>query len=114
MKKGILLPAVAVLAACATPAPVSDHPKATARDLEQVTSIVATHQIRDAFYIATHKAIRSEGGVRIVSGDESLAERAEFMVLHDGRIHFEGTAAELLSSQDPYLQHFLHMTLPPW
>ena len=29
------------------------------RDLEQVTSIVVTHQIRDAFYVATHQAVRT-------------------------------------------------------
>jgi phospholipid/cholesterol/gamma-HCH transport system ATP-binding protein len=84
------------------------------RDLEEVTCIVATHQIRDAFYIATHQALHGDNGVRIVSAEASLAERAEFMVLHDGGIRFEGTAAELLASQDPYLRHFLRMTLPPW
>ena len=36
------------------------------------------------------------------------------MVLHDGRIYFEGTGEELLASQDPYLKEFLFMTLPPW
>jgi len=36
------------------------------------------------------------------------------MVLDDGRIHFEGSAAELLASRDGYLQEFLSMTLPPW
>jgi hypothetical protein len=41
-------------------------------------------------------------------------ERARFMVLHEGRIYFEGTGAELLGSQDAFLQEFLFMTLPPW
>jgi L-cysteine S-thiosulfotransferase len=40
MARKILLPAVALLAACATPAPVSEHPKATARDLDQVTAVL--------------------------------------------------------------------------
>jgi phospholipid/cholesterol/gamma-HCH transport system ATP-binding protein len=84
------------------------------RDLEQVTSIVVTHQIRDAFYVATHEAVRTHGGVQIVTADEAKAARAEFMVLHDGRIHFEGSAAELLASGDRYLQRFLYRTLPPW
>ena len=84
------------------------------RDLEQVTSLVATHQIRDAFYIATHQASREDGEIRISTAANTLADHAEFMVLHDGRIHFEGTAAELLASRDPYLHHFLHRTLPPW
>jgi phospholipid/cholesterol/gamma-HCH transport system ATP-binding protein len=84
------------------------------RDLERVTSIVVTHQIRDAFYIATHEATRTNGRVQIVSVEEATPAHAAFMVLHEGRIHFEGSAADLLASRDAYLQHFLYMTLPPW
>jgi hypothetical protein len=36
------------------------------------------------------------------------------MVLHDGRISFEGSGTELLASTDEYLKEFLFMTLPPW
>src|SRR6185503_19027219 len=72
------------------------------RDLEHVTSVVVTHQIRDAFYIATHQAVRREGQVRIVPGDARTAAHAEFMVLHGGRIQFRGTARELRDSQDAY------------
>jgi phospholipid/cholesterol/gamma-HCH transport system ATP-binding protein len=83
------------------------------RDLQQVTSIVATHQMRDAFYVATHSAVRTGDEVHIVEAD-SATTRAEFMVLHEGRIAFEGSASELLSSEDPYLKEFLYNTLPPW
>ena len=84
------------------------------RDLEQVTSIAVTHQIRDAFYVAGHEAVRGGDGVRIVPADEARTERATFMVLHDGRIQFHGSAAGLRASRDRYLQDFLFMTLPPW
>jgi len=84
------------------------------RDLEQVTSVVVTHQIRDAFYVATHQAVRRDGQVRIVRGDARTAAHGEFMVLQGGRIHFRGTARELQDSQDPYLKAFLYRTLPPW
>jgi phospholipid/cholesterol/gamma-HCH transport system ATP-binding protein len=84
------------------------------RDFEQVTSIVVTHQIRDAYYVATHEAVRVDGRVQIVSADEAKSTQAGFMVLHDGRIHFEGSASELLASKDAFLQEFLSMTLPPW
>jgi phospholipid/cholesterol/gamma-HCH transport system ATP-binding protein len=84
------------------------------RDLEDVTSIVVTHQIRDAFYIARHEARKSADRVELVESAEAAADRAEFMVLHDGRILFEGSGQELLTSKDPYLQEFLFMTLPPW
>jgi phospholipid/cholesterol/gamma-HCH transport system ATP-binding protein len=84
------------------------------RDLEQVTCIVATHQIRDAFYIATHEATRAGGDVHVSAADDAKATHAEFMVLHDGRFIFQGRAAELLASEDPYLKEFLFKTLPPW
>ena len=84
------------------------------RDLEQVTAIVVTHQIRDAHYIATHTAQRTATGVEIVDADDTKSAHAVFMVLHEGRIQFEGSAKELLASKDPYLERFLFMTLPPW
>ena len=84
------------------------------RDFEQVTSIVVTHQIRDAHYIATRTARRSPEGIRIEPATDEEAARAIFLVLHEGRIQFEGTAAELLADPSPHLQEFLYRTLPPW
>ena len=77
------------------------------RDLENVSSIVVTHQLRDAFRIATHEAVRQNGQISIVAADADKAEEAEFIMLRDGRIHFEGHAAELRQSRDPYLRSFL-------
>ncbi|HEX2456589.1 MAG TPA: hypothetical protein VHI99_23020 [Vicinamibacterales bacterium] len=73
-----------------------------------------THQIRDAFYIATHGAVRQDGRIQIVSLDDVRAAHAEFMVLQEGRIQFHGNAQELLASQEPFLQEFPYRTLPPW
>jgi len=84
------------------------------RDLEDVTSIVVSQQIRDAFYIATHKTVTSNGSVSIVEAGEDEPPYADFMVLHEGRIIFQGSASELLASKDPYLERFLYRTLPPW
>ena len=84
------------------------------RDLEHVTSIVVTHQIRDAFYIAEHEAVKKNGEVEIVDAATAQDQQADFMVLHEGRIHFRGSGAELLASEDPYLKEFLYRTLPPW
>ncbi len=84
------------------------------RDLEGVTSIVVTHQIRDAFYVATHRAVVKDGGLQITAATGDEATHARFMVLHEGRIYFEGSGTELLASQDVYLREFLFMTLPPW
>jgi phospholipid/cholesterol/gamma-HCH transport system ATP-binding protein len=77
------------------------------RDIEGVSSIVVTHQLRDAFYIATHTAVREGNDVGIVLADEEKSEEAEFIMLRDGGICFEGPAGELRRSTDPYLQTFL-------
>ena len=78
------------------------------RDLENVTSVIVTHQLRDAFYIATHEADRPEGReLRMVEANRAKQEQADFVMLRDGRIAFEGSADELRSSPDPYLKAFL-------
>jgi phospholipid/cholesterol/gamma-HCH transport system ATP-binding protein len=84
------------------------------RDLEHVTSIVVTHQIRDAFHVATHRAVREGDGHRILPLAEGSTTQANFMVLHEGQIRFEGTATELQQARDEYLKEFMFMTLPPW
>jgi len=84
------------------------------RDLEHVTGIVVTHQIRDAFYIATHRAAGNSGSFEILDVPDTDAPAADFIVLYEGRIRFEGTGAELLASTDAYLKELLFMTLPPW
>jgi phospholipid/cholesterol/gamma-HCH transport system ATP-binding protein len=93
-----------------------DHEIVKLRDLEDVTAFVVTHQIRDAFYIAEHKAEMRDGKIEVVKADSSQITGVKFMVLHDGAIMFEGTAGELLTARDadPYLKEYLYKTLPPW
>jgi phospholipid/cholesterol/gamma-HCH transport system ATP-binding protein len=91
-----------------------DHEIIKLRDLQHVTCLVVTHQMRDAFYIATHAAVQRDGQVSIVTADGAKAEETEFIVLHDGGILFQGGARQLLASQDRYVRDFLFKTLPPW
>jgi phospholipid/cholesterol/gamma-HCH transport system ATP-binding protein len=83
------------------------------RDLEGVTSILVTHQLQDAFYIATHQAVRRDGEIAIVRADRHTVEQATFLMLRDGRVYFEGSAGDLRASADPYLQTYLSAWVPP-
>jgi phospholipid/cholesterol/gamma-HCH transport system ATP-binding protein len=83
------------------------------RDVEHVTSVLVTHQLQDVFYIATHEARRQDGRLVIVPADQRKRDEAEFIVLKDGRIYFEGSAAELLASSDSYLATFMSGWVPP-
>jgi phospholipid/cholesterol/gamma-HCH transport system ATP-binding protein len=77
------------------------------RDLEGVSSFLVTHQLRDAFYVATHAAERHERGHAIVPASEEKCEEAEFLMLREARVIFEGHASELRAMRDPYIQSFL-------
>ncbi len=83
------------------------------RDLERVTSILVTHQLQDAFYIATHEATRQDGHFRIVPADRETSEDTEFLMLKDGQVYFEGTAEELRRSEDAFLRAYLSEWVPP-
>jgi phospholipid/cholesterol/gamma-HCH transport system ATP-binding protein len=77
------------------------------RDLEEVTSILVTHQLRDAFFVATQEAVKQDDKVEFVDAGPAKMQEAEFMMLKDGLIIFEGTADELRASTDAYIQAFL-------
>ena len=78
------------------------------RDLEEVSSIVVTHQLRDAFYVATKTAERTKDGkIRIGLAEREKERETEFLMLRDGLIVFEGDAEALRNSKDEYLRTFL-------
>jgi phospholipid/cholesterol/gamma-HCH transport system ATP-binding protein len=78
------------------------------RDLEGVSSIVVTHQLRDAFYVAENMAVRAGGGaVEVRRATPEKEKQCEFIMLREGLIVFEGDAAALRASTDPYIREFL-------
>jgi len=77
------------------------------RDLEGVTSIIVTHQLRDAFFVATHKAVANGSAPRITPADAQKADEAEFLMIKEGVVAFEGNASELRAAMDPYIKSFL-------
>jgi len=79
------------------------------RDIEGVSSIVVTHQLRDAFFIAEHMAVQKGGELSFESSPAKKADEAEFIMLKDGGIAFEGNASELraMAANDSYVHSFL-------
>ena len=106
-KPGILLYDEATTGLDPITATTIDEEMVKLRDLEDVSSIIVTHQLRDAFFVAEHEAIRERQGVRIERADAAKADEAEFIMLREGVIAFEGNAAELRASHDEYIRTFL-------
>ena len=79
------------------------------RDLEGVSSVLVTHQLRDAFFVAEHFAARDGKELRFDRASDDKSDQAEFIMLKDGQILFEGSAPELrdAAKQDDYIRDFL-------
>jgi phospholipid/cholesterol/gamma-HCH transport system ATP-binding protein len=80
------------------------------RDLEGVSSILVTHQLRDAFYVAEKEAVRNGGPkapIEFVEAPTEKLAQCEFIMLRDGRVIFEGDAHAIRASTDSYIQSFL-------
>jgi phospholipid/cholesterol/gamma-HCH transport system ATP-binding protein len=86
-----------------------DHEIIKLRDIEGVSSILVTHQLRDAFFVAEHTAVRDGGNVVFRPCSADKCQEAEFIMLRDGRVAFEGNARELreITAKDPYIHAFL-------
>jgi len=79
------------------------------RDFEGVSSVLVTHQLRDAFFVAEHEARHEGDAVAFNRADEGKSDQAEFIMLKDGGILFEGNATELRQAgrTDAYIRSFL-------
>jgi phospholipid/cholesterol/gamma-HCH transport system ATP-binding protein len=78
------------------------------RDLDGVSAILVTHQLRDAYNVARTFMMKSGDGYEpSVVEDMSTLEGTEFMMLREGRVVFEGAARDLHSCPDPYIREFL-------
>ncbi|HEY0701611.1 MAG TPA: ATP-binding cassette domain-containing protein [Candidatus Acidoferrales bacterium] len=101
------------------------------RDLQDVTSLLATHRVQDAFGLANYRFDQATGRVMpLVSdaaagksnGHSTLAQREQLaasgveknpehpttiLILRDGKIYLQAPADEVLHSSDSYIRQFL-------
>jgi phospholipid/cholesterol/gamma-HCH transport system ATP-binding protein len=98
------------------------------RDLQNVSALLATHRVQDAFALASYRFDKKDGCVVPLSENgnsnahPTLADREKLaasgkernaahpttvLLLRDGKIFFEGPADEVLQSRDPYIKQFL-------
>jgi phospholipid/cholesterol/gamma-HCH transport system ATP-binding protein len=83
------------------------------RDLEGVTSVLVTHQLRDAFQVAQSFVMQREGGLQYNRIDDlDVLAGTEFIVLNRGSIVFRGLQRELWTTDEPYVRKFLEGQVP--
>jgi phospholipid/cholesterol/gamma-HCH transport system ATP-binding protein len=79
------------------------------RDTEGVSSIVVTHRLQDAFWLAKFAYSKDAGRLMPISenGIDGSKAATRFLVLREGSVYFHGTPKEVVATQDSYLQQFL-------
>ena len=82
------------------------------RDLEEITSILVTHEMDVVKYLTTAYADVGERGEVTVKdeGEQLCLTNTSILMLRDGRVIFSGTEEELVESEDPYIQEFIRDT----
>jgi len=76
------------------------------RDVTHTTSLLITHRLQDAFTLATHRYNPECGRMEKIP-DNGVEDKTTFLVLHEGRVVFDGTTRELVHTQDPWLREYL-------
>jgi phospholipid/cholesterol/gamma-HCH transport system ATP-binding protein len=76
------------------------------RDVYHTSSILITHRLQDAFMLATHCFEREKNTMVALPTGEADRDTS-FMVLHEGRLVFDGSTHDLVHSNDPFLKEYL-------
>ena len=80
------------------------------RDVDNTTALVVTHRYQDGNLVANFRYNPDSGRLAPVQRTGQTAKTGTntvFMVLHEGRLVFEGNQAELEASSDPYISKFV-------
>ena len=76
------------------------------RDVYSTPALLVTHRLQDAFTLATHRYDTSQNQmVPLPQGQTD--SMTSFLVLHQGKVVFDGSTEDLVASQDPFIKEFL-------
>lgn len=79
------------------------------RDTQQVSSVLVTQRLQDAFFLSNYvfSSQMRKLVLRGADGDKRGLPSTRFAVLRDGQFYFHGTQEELAKTTDPYLVKFI-------
>jgi phospholipid/cholesterol/gamma-HCH transport system ATP-binding protein len=76
------------------------------RDVYRTPSVLVTHRLQDAFTMCTHRFEPAED--RMVPLPEGQIDpNTTFLMLEEGRLIFDGSIHDLVSSENPFVREFI-------
>jgi phospholipid/cholesterol/gamma-HCH transport system ATP-binding protein len=76
------------------------------RDVYRTSSLLVTHRLQDAFTLASHRFNREAHKMEPLP-DRRTDTSTTFLMLHLGKLVFDGTIHDLVSSDDPFIKEYL-------
>ena len=76
------------------------------RDVYHTPSLLVTHRLQDAFTLCSHRYDKEAGHMVPLPHGQTDA-KTSFLVLHAGKLIFDGSTEALVSSEDPFIKEFL-------
>ena len=76
------------------------------RDVMKTTSLVITHRLQDAYFLARNRFNPETGKIEPIP-DGGIDPNTKFLVLNEGKVTFDGTTEELIHTTDPWLKDYL-------
>jgi phospholipid/cholesterol/gamma-HCH transport system ATP-binding protein len=76
------------------------------RDVYKTSSIVVTHRLQDAFMLATNRFNSKTNKMEPLPPDQADPQTS-FLILHLGKLVFDGSTHDLVHSNDPFLKEYL-------
>jgi ABC-type transporter Mla maintaining outer membrane lipid asymmetry ATPase subunit MlaF len=80
------------------------------RDLEDVSSIFVTHEMKNLDYLCSEYAVVNEAGEVVfeAEGERLCLINSKVLMMRRGKIIFSGTDEMLRNADDPDIRRFLH------
>ena len=76
------------------------------RDVYGSSSLLVSHRLQDAFTLATHRFNKDKNKMEKLA-EGKVDESTTFLVLHEGKLVFNGSTMDLVHSDDPFIQDYI-------
>jgi phospholipid/cholesterol/gamma-HCH transport system ATP-binding protein len=76
------------------------------RDVAHTSSLLVTHRLQDAFMLATHRFNKETNEMEALPAGQ-IDDSTSFLMLHQGKLVFDGSTHELVHSTDEFIRGYL-------
>jgi phospholipid/cholesterol/gamma-HCH transport system ATP-binding protein len=77
------------------------------RDVYKTSALLVTHRLQDAFTLASHEFDKKANKMVAIPKGQRGEVAMSFLILHDGKIIFDGDAHQLATSRDEYIREYI-------